>query len=59
MGNRFVDNETELNAATLNGLEDDMKRYAEEQRETAASETTIGGIRIWVSGSTLNISTEK
>ena len=50
MGNRFVDNETELNAATLNGLEDDMKRYAEEQRETAASQTTIGGIRIWVSG---------
>jgi hypothetical protein len=59
MSNRFVDNVTPLDAATLNQFEEDMKQYAEEQAETkAATQTSIGGIKIWVSGTVLNISTD-
>ena len=54
MSNRFVDNETPLDAATLNQFEDDMKEAAKEP----ASQTKFGSIKIWVSGSTLYISTK-
>ena len=58
MSNRFTDNVTPLNAATLNQFEEDMKQYAEEQGEmSAGSQTKLGGVKIWVSGTTLYIST--
>lgn len=58
MSNRFVDNVTPLDGATLNQFEEDMKRYVEEQSEPqAATQTSIGGVKIWISGTVLNIST--
>ena len=55
---RFVDNVTPLNAETLNQFEEDMKEYAEEQAEIpAASQANLGGVKIWISGTTLYIST--
>lgn len=60
MSNRFVDNVTPLDAATLNKFEEDMKQYADDKAEMApASQTTLGGVKIWVSGSTLYISTQQ
>lgn len=58
MSNRFVDNETPLNAETLNQFEEDMKQYAEEQANEPATQNQIGGVKIWVSGNTLYISTK-
>jgi len=58
MSNRFEDNKTPLDAAILNQFEEDMKRYAENQAGTkAASQTNLGGVKIWVSGTVLYIST--
>lgn len=59
MSNRFVDNVTPLNAATLNQFEEDMKQYADshEITVTPANQTTLGGVKIWLSGTTLYIST--
>lgn len=57
MSNRFTDNVTPLDAATLNQFEEDMKQYAEEQAAKPASQTAFGSVKIWVSGSTLYIST--
>ncbi len=59
MSNRFVDNVTPLDAATLNGLEEDLKELIEQAtpQVPTASQTVRGGIKIWVSGTTLNIST--
>lgn len=53
MSDRFVDNVTLLNAATLNKFEEDMKEAAKEP----ATQTQFGSVKIWVSGSTLYIST--
>ena len=60
MSNRFVDNVTPLNAETLNGFEEDLKEYTDEQVAEIlkpATQTVLGGVKIWVSGTTLNIST--
>ena len=88
MTDRFVDNKTQLNAATLNKFEADMLDAADKSAlgaslsisgrtlrlnnptdtvissvtlpDTdipAATQSTRGGIKIWISGSTLNIST--
>ena len=59
MSNRFIDNETPLNAATLNQFEEDMVNMIEQNQAilSPASETTLGGIKIWVSGTTLYIKT--
>ena len=55
MADRFQDNVTPLDAATLNQFEDDMREAAKEP----ASQTDFGSVKIWVSGSTLYISTQK
>lgn len=59
MSNRFVDNVTPLNAEILNQFEEDMKRYTDnhEVEISPANQTTIGGVKIWLVGTTLNIST--
>lgn len=57
MSNRFIDNVTQLNAATLNKFEDDMKQCAESHEIEPASQNTVGGVKIWTSGGTLYIST--
>ena len=61
MSNRFVDNVTPLNAETLNQFEEDMKQYTDTKVASitipTANQSTPGGIKIWVSGTTLNIST--
>ena len=58
MSDRFIDNVTPLNAETLNKFEEDMKQYVSEQMGEPASQTSFGSIKIWVSGSTLYISTK-
>lgn len=58
MSNRFEDNVTPLDAATLNQFEEDMKEYAKEQAETPASQKTFGSVKVWTSGNTLYISTQ-
>ncbi len=58
MSNRFEDNVTPLDAATLNEFEEEMKEYAKEQAEKPASQTVFGSVKVWVSGSTLYISTK-
>lgn len=55
MSDRFTDNVTQLNAATLNQFEEDMKEYADDV--PAGTQTKLGGVKIWVSGSTLYIKT--
>lgn len=45
-------------AETLNKFEEDMKQYASEHMGEPASQTSFGSIKIWVSGSTLYISTK-
>lgn len=57
MSNRFEDNVTPLDAATLNQFEEDMKEYAKEKAETPASQTVFGAVKIYTSGSTLYIIT--
>lgn len=58
MSERFIDNITPLDAATLNKFEDDMKQYAEDQVKEPASQNQFGSVKIWTSGSTLYISTK-
>ncbi len=62
MSNRFIDNVTPLDASTLNKFEDDLKAFAEKTVQTnesaPASQTKLGGVKIWLDGSVLNISTE-
>ena len=58
MADRFQDNVTPLDAATLNKFEDDMKQYAEDQCKEPASQNQFGSVKIWTSGSTLYISTK-
>lgn len=58
MSNRFIDNVTSLDAATLNQFEEDMKEYAEEKAAEPASQTKFGSVKIWTSGTTLYISTK-
>ena len=57
MSNRFVDNVTQLNATTLNKLEDDLKDYADNKASSTATQYTAGVIKIWASGNTLYIKT--
>lgn len=54
MADRFIDNVTPLDAATLNQFEEDMKEVAKEP----ATQTQFGSIKIWVSGNVLYISTK-
>ena len=58
MANRFQDNVTPLDAATLNKFEDDMKQYAEDQSKEPASQNQFGCVKNWTSGSTHYISTK-
>lgn len=55
MADRFQDNVTPLDAATLNQFEDDMREAAKEP----ATQSEFGSVKIWTSGSTLYISTQK
>ena len=74
MSNRFVDNVTPLNAATLNQFEEALGASLAVSGDTfqlkntdgavkssvtlpSATQSVRGGIKVWVSGTTLNIST--
>ncbi len=57
MSNRFVDNVTPLDAEILNKFEEDLKTYADERQIVTATRTTKGGIKIWMDGATLHITT--
>ena len=57
MSDIFVDNVTPLNAETLNQFEEYLKQYAKDQAAIPASQNTFGSVKIWVEGTTLNIST--
>lgn len=61
MSNRFVDNVTPLNAATLNKFEEDLTNMLKDQSAEVpvASQAVVGGAKIWLTGTTLNISTTK
>ena len=55
MADRFQDNVTPLDAATLNQFEDDMREAAKEP----ATQSEFGSVKIWTSGSTLYINKKK
>lgn len=56
---RFEDGVTLLDEDTLNQFETDMKQYADDAVDNmhAGTQTKLGGVKIWVSGSTLYIKT--